>query len=76
LDYNKIEFLEQFKVLFMNQAYKTLGIYEISSGGIAGTVVDLRFILSSVLKANAISLMMIQNHPSGKFTIIIGKTID
>ena len=66
-DYNKIEFFEQFKVLFMNQAHKALGIYEISSGGIAGTVVDIRLIFSA-LKANATSLMMIHNHRSGSFT--------
>ncbi|MGO4771115.1 JAB domain-containing protein [Flavobacterium sp. W22_SRS_FK3] len=64
-DHNKIEFFEQFKVLLLNQAHKALGIYEISSGGIAGTVVDIRLIFSSALKANATSLMMIHNHPSG-----------
>jgi DNA repair protein RadC len=64
-DHNKIEFFEQFKVLLLNQAHKALGIYEISSGGIAGTVVDIRLIFSSALKANATSLMMIHNHHSG-----------
>lgn len=67
-DCNKIEFFEQFKVLLMNNAHKALGIYEISSGGIAGTVVDLRLIFSAALKANATSLMMIHNHPSGNLT--------
>jgi DNA repair protein RadC len=67
-DYNKIEFFEQFKVLLLNQAHKALGIYEISSGGISGTVVDIRLIFSSALKANATSLMMIHNHPSGNLT--------
>lgn len=67
-DHNKIEFFEQFKVLLLNQAHKALGIYEISSGGIAGTVVDIRLIFSSALKANATSLMMIHNHPSGNLT--------
>jgi DNA repair protein RadC len=67
-DYNKIEFFEQCKVLYMNQAHKVLGIYEISSGGIAGTVVDLRLIFSAALKANATSLIMIHNHPSGNLT--------
>jgi DNA repair protein RadC len=67
-DCNKIEFFEQFKVLLLNHAHKALGIYEISSGGIAGTVVDLRLIFSAALKANATSLMMIHNHPSGNLT--------
>lgn len=38
----------------MNQAHKALGIYEISFGGIAGTVVDLRLIFSATLKAKYI----------------------
>lgn len=67
-DHNKIEFFEQFKVLLLNQAHKALGIYEISSGGIAGTVVDIRLIFSSALKANATAIMMIHNHPSGNLT--------
>jgi DNA repair protein RadC len=49
----------------MNQANKALGIYEISSGGITGTIVNLRLIFSAALRANATSLMMIHNHPSG-----------
>jgi len=67
-DYNKIEFFEQFKVLFMNNANKALGIYEISSGGITGTIVDLRLIFSAALKANATAIIMIHNHPSGNLT--------
>lgn len=61
-----IEFFEQFKILFLNQSSKVLGIYEVSSGGISGTVVDFRLILASALKANAVSLIMIHNHPSGQ----------
>jgi DNA repair protein RadC len=67
-DFNKIELLEQFKVLLLNQSSKVLGVYEMSSGGITGTTVDLRLIFSAALKANATSLLMIHNHPSGKTT--------
>ncbi|WP_348800110.1 JAB domain-containing protein [Flavobacterium adhaerens] len=65
-DSNKIEFFEQFKVLLLNQANKALGIYELSSGGITGTVADLRLIFAAALKANATALMIIHNHPSGQ----------
>ncbi|EJG03158.1 JAB domain-containing protein [Flavobacterium sp. F52] len=61
-----IEFFEQFKILLLNQSNKVLGIYEISSGGISGTVVDLRLIFAAALKANAVSLIMVHNHPSGQ----------
>ena len=65
-DTNKIEFYEQFKVLLLNQSNKVLGIYEVSSGGITGTVVDIRLVFSAALKANATGIIMAHNHPSGK----------
>ncbi len=36
-----------------------------SSGGITGTIVDLRMIFSAALKANATNIMIAHNHPSG-----------
>lgn len=65
-DPNKIEFIEQFKILLLNNNSRVLGFYELSSGGITGTVVDLRLIFAAALKANATSLIMAHNHPSGK----------
>jgi DNA repair protein RadC len=64
-DENKIEFVEQFKVLLLNKANRVLGIYEVSSGGITGTVADPRLIYTAALKANACQIMMSHNHPSG-----------
>jgi DNA repair protein RadC len=52
-DTNKIEFIEQFKIILLNNGSKVLGLYEVSSGGITGTVVDLRLIFGAALKANA-----------------------
>jgi DNA repair protein RadC len=37
---NKIEFLEQFKVLLLNKANRVLGIYKVSTGGITATTLD------------------------------------
>lgn len=65
-DPNKIEFIEQFKIILLNNSNKVLGLYELSSGGITGTVVDLRLIFAEALKANATGLIMTHNHPSGK----------
>jgi DNA repair protein RadC len=64
-DENKIEFVEQFKILLLNRAGRILGIYEVSSGGVAGTVADPKVIFSAALKANASSLILAHNHPSG-----------
>lgn len=64
-DSGKIEYFEQFKILFLNQSFKVLGLYEMSSGGITGTVIDIRLIFSAALKANATNIMIAHNHPSG-----------
>ncbi|QSW89582.1 JAB domain-containing protein [Flavobacterium endoglycinae] len=63
---NTIEFFEEFKILLLNQSNKVLGMYEVSSGGIAGTSVDIRMIFAAAIKANAVSLIIIHNHPSGQ----------
>jgi len=64
-DPGKIEMVEQFKVLFLNRANKVLGVFEASSGGITGTVADPRLILAAAVKANAVSMIIAHNHPSG-----------
>jgi DNA repair protein RadC len=64
-DENKIEFVEQFKVMFLNKANKVLGMYDVSIGGISGTVADPRVIFVAALKANACAIIISHNHPSG-----------
>ena len=61
----KMDLVEQFKVLFLNRANKVLCIYNLSSGGITGTVADPRLIYSAALKVNAVSILLCHNHPSG-----------
>ncbi|MFD3003179.1 RadC family protein [Pontibacter toksunensis] len=64
-DTGKIEFVEQFKVMLLNRANKVLGIYELSTGGVAGTVADPKLIFVAALKACASSIVLCHNHPSG-----------
>ncbi len=64
-DINRMELLEQFKVLFLNRANRVLGIFEVSSGGMAGTVADPKLIFSAALKTCATSIILAHNHPSG-----------
>lgn len=64
-DINKLELLEQFKVLLLNRANKVLGIFEVSTGGMAGTVADPKLIFSTALKGCASSIILSHNHPSG-----------
>ncbi|WP_121965722.1 JAB domain-containing protein [Myroides sp. N17-2] len=64
-DSNKIELLEQFKVIMLSNNNKVLGVLDASTGGITGTIVDLRIIFSALLKANAVGFLIVHNHPSG-----------
>lgn len=64
-DDSKMELVEHFKVLLTNRANKVLGILEISTGGITGTVADPRLIFVAALKAGSIGIILAHNHPSG-----------
>lgn len=64
-DSNRIEFIEQFKVILMNRANRVLGIYELSTGGVTGTVADIKLVFMAALKTNACSLIVTHDHPSG-----------
>lgn len=64
-DENKIDFVEQFKVLLLNRCNRVLGILELSQGGITGTVADVRLVMTAALKANAVAIILTHNHPSG-----------
>lgn len=64
-DHDKIELLEEFKVLLLNQGNRVLGVFEVSSGGITGTVADPRLIFTAALKASACSMILAHSHPSG-----------
>jgi DNA repair protein RadC len=62
---DKIEFVEEFKVLLLNRANRVLGMVEISSGGVTGTVADPKLVLVAAIKANACGIIISHNHPSG-----------
>ncbi len=56
---------EQFWLLLLNRANKVIGQELISSGGIAGTVVDTRIIFKKAIESLASSIILCHNHPSG-----------
>lgn len=64
-DENRMMFVEQFKVILMNRAHRVLGIYELSTGGVSATVVDVKLVFMAALKSNACKLILSHNHPSG-----------
>ncbi len=55
---DKIELVEEFKVLLLNRSNKVLGVLDASSGGITGTVADPRIILTAAIKANAVGIVL------------------
>ncbi|MEO6931461.1 MAG: JAB domain-containing protein [Chitinophagaceae bacterium] len=63
-DPGKMDLCEQFKILLLNRANRVLAIFEVSSGGITGTVADPRLIFAAALKINAVSIILSHNHPS------------
>ena len=60
-----IELYESFKIILLNNSNKVKGIYEISSGGITGTLVDIRILFAVVLKSLSTAIILAHNHPSG-----------
>ena len=64
-DKDTIGMQEQFVVLLMNRANKPLGIYKASTGGITGTMVDVRLIMVAALKSLATGIIISHSHPSG-----------
>lgn len=59
-----IELREYFKVLYLNRANQVIGIYHLSSGSIAGTVVEPRLIFAAGLKCLCSGIVLCHNHPS------------
>lgn len=64
-DDNRIELVEQFKILLLDRRHTCLGVSDIATGGITGCLVDPRIIFATALKTRASSLILAHNHPSG-----------
>ncbi|MCC4226814.1 JAB domain-containing protein [Zunongwangia profunda] len=62
---DNIELHETFKIMLLNNANKVKGIYEVSTGGITGTLVDIRILFAVLLKSLATAVILLHNHPSG-----------
>ncbi len=65
-DKNTIGLQETFKVLLLNNSNKIKGIYQLSTGGITGALVDIRILFAVILKSLSVGVILAHNHPSGK----------
>ena len=63
--FETIALQERFLCMYLNRSNRVLGVYEVSVGGITGTIVDLRLLLSVALKTAATGIILCHNHPSG-----------
>lgn len=56
---------EEFWIICLNRNNRFISKHKISSGGIAGTVADMKMIFNIALKELASSIILCHNHPSG-----------
>jgi len=59
---------EESWVLLLNTACRLIGTEKLSSGGVDGTVVDVRKLMAMALRFNASSFVLAHNHPSGNLS--------
>lgn len=60
-----IDYNEDFWMLLINRSGWVLGAYQVSKGGLNGTIADIRVIFAVAIKGNATSIIISHNHPSG-----------
>lgn len=65
LSESNIELKEYFFIILLNRANEVIGFYKLSSGGLTGTVADIRLAFSIALKCLASGMILCHNHPSG-----------
>ena len=64
-DEDRISLCEQFKVCLLNRAMHVLGICDLFAGGTTSVHIDIPLVISLALLANAQSIILAHNHPSG-----------
>lgn len=57
---------EEFWVLYLNNSNKVIYKNCLSTGGITGTLVDVRLLFKKALEVSAVAIILCHNHPSGK----------
>ena len=56
---------EEFWIMFLDRGNKIKESFNLSKGGITGTVIDVRIIMKTALEKEACSIILCHNHPSG-----------
>ncbi|MDG1573293.1 JAB domain-containing protein [Robiginitalea sp. M366] len=61
-----IGLLESFRVVLLTNSNQVKGIFDLSIGGITGTLVDVRILMAVALKSLSTAMVLAHNHPSGQ----------
>ena len=64
-DQDLLDYREEFLMLMLNRSNNTFGFCQISTGVMAGSVVDFRMIFLYAVQSGATSIILAHNHPSG-----------
>ena len=56
---------EEFWIIYLNNANKIISKFQLSKGGITGTLVDVRLVFKTALTHGAVGIILTHNHPSG-----------
>lgn len=59
---------EYMYMICMNTKNRIIGVFEISHGNVNSSIVGTREVFQKALLANAVSIILIHNHPSGDVT--------
>lgn len=62
---DNMEYCESFVIMLLNRANKVIGCNVVSIGGLSQILVDVKKIFQVALVANASSIILSHNHPSG-----------
>jgi DNA repair protein RadC len=60
-----IDIRERIKVMYLNNANKIIGFYELGSGGYTATVADMKLLFVVAFLCGASNFIVAHNHPSG-----------
>lgn len=56
---------EEFWIAYLNNSNKVISTFQLSKGGITGTLVDVRLAFKQALSLGATAVILAHNHPSG-----------
>lgn len=68
MNQDTIAWTEEMVLLCLSRNNQLIGYYRVSSGGMAGVIVDPKVIFTIALKSCAHNIILVHNHPSGNTT--------